>query len=319
MPYAQMRPRIWYDRQGRGEPLLLITGFGISAAVFESLIPLYSERFECITFDNRGSGRSAAPRRPTSIPELAADAARLMDTLDVESAHIYGVSMGGMIAQELALRFPERVRGLILGCTTPGGPRAARPSLGQLREVVADAAGELRTPHHSWRAAMLFSPEFRREEPERVRLLLEHFNRDRAPAHGLSAHWWASVFHDTTSRLGQIAAPTLVFHGEADAFAPVDNARLLARLIPDAELALIPGAGHAYALERPQQCFDRLVAWLEARSPIPAGTARRGPVAAAEPLTRALGLPIGMLRTGASLAGVLGDGIAARAAGPRRS
>src|SRR5207253_744247 len=123
---------------------------------------LYSERFDCITYDNRGSGRSGAPLRPTSIPELAADAAALMDAAEIPSAHVYGISMGGMIAQELALRFPDRVRGLILGCTSPGGPLAARPSLQALRRLAAPSAGELIDPR-GWLAALLFSPAFRRQ------------------------------------------------------------------------------------------------------------------------------------------------------------
>ena len=120
-----------HERRGGGEPLLLVTGFTISAAVFEPVLELYGGRIECITYDNRGSGRSGAPLRPTSMAELAADAAGLLRELGVESAHVCGLSMGGMIAQELAIRFPERVRGLVLGGTTPGGPRAARPALGE--------------------------------------------------------------------------------------------------------------------------------------------------------------------------------------------
>ena len=138
MPYALQRPRLHYERTGRGNPLLCITGFTISSAIYEPVLPLWSARFDCITYDNRGSGRSGAPLRTTSMAELAADAARLLDALDVPSAHVFGISMGGMIAQELALRFPERVRGLLLAGTTPGGPRAARPAV---RELAAAGAG----------------------------------------------------------------------------------------------------------------------------------------------------------------------------------
>ena len=121
-----------HERTGAGEPLLLISGFTISSAVFEPVLDLYAERFEVITYDNRGSGRSGAPLRPSSMAELAADAAGLLDALGVPGAHVCGLSMGGMIAQELAIRFPERVRGLILGGTTPGGPRAVLPTAGEL-------------------------------------------------------------------------------------------------------------------------------------------------------------------------------------------
>jgi len=272
-----------FERHGSGEPLLFITGFAISSAVFEPVLDSYAARFECILYDNRGG-------LATSMPELAADAARLLRSLGIESAHVYGVSMGGMIAQELALRFPERVRGLVLGGTTPGGPRAFRPAVTELA-----------------RGRWLFSPEFRREQPESVRELLRYFHVRPAV---LWAHWWATVYHDTVSRLGQIQAPTLVLHGGADAMSPVANARLLASKIPDAELVIFPGAGHAFALERPRESFEAVARFLD--RPIAAGRPRRGVTARAEPLTRALGLPIGAARTGASLAGLATDRVLRR-------
>jgi pimeloyl-ACP methyl ester carboxylesterase len=314
VPYALRRPRLFYDRRGDGEPLLLITGFTISSAVFDPVLPLYAERFECITYDNRGSGRSGSPLRPTSIPELAGDAARLLDAIGVESAHVYGLSMGGMVAQELAIRFPERVRGLVLGGTTPGGPRAILPATRELAALGAAMTGALREPGRPWLGAALFSPEFRREHPDEVRALLRFFARHRARPQGIAAHWWASVYHDTVSRLGRIQAPTLVLHGGRDAMAPLANARLLAARIPDAELAIVPRAGHAYLLERPQESLDLLTGWLDRRGPIAAGRPNTGLAARVEPVTRMFGLQTGALRTGRSLA-ALG---AARMTGRRR-
>jgi 3-oxoadipate enol-lactonase len=288
---------LYYERHGQGEPLLLITGFTISAAIFEPVLGLYTPRFECIVYDNRGAGRSGVPLWPTSMPELAADAAGLLDALGLESAHVYGVSMGGMVAQELAIRFPERVRGLVLAGTTPGGPRALRPNARELADL---ARGRSLT-------RLLFSPQFRRADPERVRMLMRGFGRHRATARGAWWQWWATVYHDTLSRLPDITAPTLVLHGEQDAMCPLGNARLLAARIPDAELVVIPGAGHAFALERPRASAAALTDWLDRRGPIPAGRPRAGLAARTEPLTRALGLPIGALRTGASLAGLAAD------------
>jgi pimeloyl-ACP methyl ester carboxylesterase len=301
MPYASDHPRIWYERRGAGEPLLFITGFTISSAVFEPVLELYERHFDCIWYDNRSSGRSGARGLLTSIPQFAGDAVRVLDALGVDSAHVYGLSMGGMIAQELAIRFPERVRGLVLGGTTPGGPRAVRPAVAELGALAGSAVGALQQPGRPWLGALVFSETFRREHPERVRELLAYFRRHRAGARGLLAHWWATVYHDTVSRLGRIQAPTLVLHGGEDAMSPLANARLLAARIPDAELVIVPGAGHAYMLERPEQSLELLAQWMRAHEPIAAGRPVTGVAAHMEPMTRALGLPVGMFRTGASL------------------
>jgi 3-oxoadipate enol-lactonase len=313
VPYALDRPRLWYERRGRGEPLLLITGFAISAAVFEPVLARYEDHFDCILYDNRGSGRSGSPRWPTSMPQLAADAVHLLDALGIDSAHIYGVSMGGMIAQELAIRFPQRTRGLVLGCTTPGGPRAIRPAIGEVVALLGDTTRAAREPGRPWLGAMLFSPEFRREQPDRVLELLEYFHRHRASLRGLAAHWWASVYHDTVSRLSRIQAPTLVIHGEHDAMAPMANARLLAERIPEAELAIVPRAGHAYALERPDESLALLLEWFATHEPIRPGRAPTGASARAEPISRVFGLPVGALRTGASLVGLAREARSRRA------
>jgi pimeloyl-ACP methyl ester carboxylesterase len=300
--------RLYYERHGTrgGEPLLLITGFTISSAVFEPVLERYA-RFDVVTYDNRGSGRSDSPLRMTSMPELAADAAGLLDKLGLGSAHAYGLSMGGMIAQELAIRFPERVRGLVLGGTTPGGPRAARPALLDLGRLAGGLAGGWSDRERAWLGRWVFSEEFRREQPVRAAELLRHFGRHRPGPRGAWSHWWATVYHDTVSRLGCIQAPTLVMHGERDAMAPIANARLLAERIPDAELAIVPGSGHAFMLERPDASLAILEDWLRRRGPIGPGRARTGASARMEALTRALGLPIGAARTGASLAGLVGD------------
>ena len=294
--------RLHFERSGRGEPLLWITGFTISSAVFAPILPLYDERFDDVVFDNRGAGRSGVPWTPTSIPELAADAAGLLDRLGIASTHVLGISMGGMVAQELALRFPERVRGLVLGGTTPGGPLATRPSLRELAALGGAMATAGRGPGRPWLAGALFSDRFRREHPERVRELLHGFAAHPPSRWGASAQFWATVYHDTVSRLGRVQAPTLVMHGAEDAFAPLANARLLAERIPDAELVVVPGAGHAYLLEEPEESFRLLTEWLDRREPIAPGRPRNGTAVRWEPVTRRLGLPIGAARTGASLA-----------------
>jgi pimeloyl-ACP methyl ester carboxylesterase len=294
--------RLHYERRGSGPPLLWITGFTISAEVFAPVLRLYERDYECIVYDNRGAGRTRARAGLTSMAQLAADAAGLLGRLGIDAAHVHGLSMGGMIAQELALRFPDRVRGLVLGGTSPGGPLAVRPTVRELAALGGVISAEGRRPGRPWLAGALFSEEFRRRHPDRVRELLRNFRVHRPGLDGVASHWWASVYHDTVSRLPQIQAPTLVIHGECDAFAPLANARMLAERIPDAELAIVPGAGHAYLLEQPEASARLLLGWLERRGDIPPGRARHDRAARWEPVTRRLGLPIGVARTGASLA-----------------
>jgi pimeloyl-ACP methyl ester carboxylesterase len=252
---------LYHERHGAGEPLLLITGWTISAAVFEPVLEQYASHFECITYDHRGSARSGGTP-PTSMGALADDAAELLTTLRIPRAHVYGVSMGGMVAQELALRHPERVRGLVLGGTTPGGPFA--PRLGPA-DLLAIARGGFE--ERGLRAPVLFSEEFRREHPGRVRELIRHFTANRSSAAAIGAQTLAAARFSTVSRLARLRAPTLVMHGERDRLVPLAASKLLAARIPDAELAVVPGAGHAYALEAPQESLELLLDWRERRLP----------------------------------------------------
>lgn len=150
-------------------------------------------------------------------------------------------------------------------------------------------------------AAALFSPEFRREHPERVEELLRYFFSHRAQQRGRLLHWWASVYHDTAGQLRRIDAPTLILHGGADRLVPPANAELLGRMIPDAEVAIVEGAGHAYLWEQPDQARARVEEWLDRRDPILAGPPLSGIAAYTEPVTRAAGLATGAFRTGRSL------------------
>lgn len=291
--------RLHVQREGSGEPLLWITGFAISSEIFSPVIDSYAAEFDCVRYDNRGAGRSPAPWRITSIPELAGDAVRLMDALGIDSAHVYGLSMGGMVAQEVAIRFPDRVRGLVLGCTTHGGPRAVLPSPRVAAALTARGApAELRA---QLVGRALFSEDFRRREPALVRRYLGLLNAHRTSARGAVSHLAASTYHDTRARLGRISAPTLVLHGDHDVLTPPANARLLADAVPDATLGMVHGAGHAYLLEQPQESHRLFLDWLRARSPVQAGRPLTGLAARSEPLTRHLGLQVGMLRTARSL------------------
>lgn len=290
------------EREGSGEPLLWITGFAISSEIFSPVIHTYATSYDCIRYDSRGAGRSPAPWRVTSIPELAGDAVRLLDALSLDSAHVYGLSMGGMVAQEMAIRFPDRVRGLVLGGTTHGGPRAVLPSPRIAAALTSRNAPTAVRAELVGRA--LFTEAFRTEQPELVRRYLGLLGRHRTSARGLVSHLTASTYHDTRARLDRIAAPTLVLHGGEDQLTPLVNAHLLAAAIPDATLGIVADAGHAYLLERPEESHRLFDSWLASRAPVVAGAPLSGLAARSEPLTRHLGLQVGVLRTARSLTSI---------------
>ena len=319
MPLTRSRPRLYFERHGAGEPILCLTGYGLSSAIFEPVLDLYTDELECILYDHRGAGRSAKPPWLTSMHELAADAVRLLDELGIGAAHLYGVSFGSMVAQEIAIRFPDRVLGLILGGSTCGGPRAVQPSPRALGGLGARMAAEAAsTRGYGLLAPALFSARFRREHPDRVRELLAPFYAHRPPLRGVNSHWWASVYHDTYSRLPRISAPTLVMHGELDAMSPPANATLLAERIPGAELAVLEGCGHAYPLEAPERSRRIVAEWMDRHRPFEPGAAPSSRSRRIEPILRPLGLHAGALRTGVSLL-ARGSGSWAGAVGGRRA
>ena len=127
MPFVENQgAKIYWDEEGEGAPLLMIMGLGAASALWWRTRPVLASRYRTLAFDNRGVGRSDVPPGPYSMVVMASDAAAVLDAADIERAHIFGLSMGGMIAQEFALQYPGRVLSLILGCTAPGGPNAVR-------------------------------------------------------------------------------------------------------------------------------------------------------------------------------------------------
>src|ERR1700689_4465912 len=131
--------KIYWDEQGQGSPLLLIMGLGYPAALWHRTRPILSQHFRTIALDNRGVGSSDVPPGPYSIATMASDATAILDAAGVPSAHVFGVSMGGMIAQEFALQYPERVQSLILGCTAARGPNAQRAGAAALEMLKASS------------------------------------------------------------------------------------------------------------------------------------------------------------------------------------
>lgn len=300
MSLTASRPRLFHEDRGTGEPLLLFTGFSISSAVFDPLADQYGRHFRCLTFDYRGTGRSERWVGLASMALLAADGLRLLDETGIASAHVYGVSMGGMVAQEFAIRFPDRVRALMLAATTPGGPLGARPGLREVADVTYRmGTGSLRH-QRPWLVPALFSPAFVDREPGRALALQRYFELHRAPTLTTAGQFLASVYQDRARQLHRIKAPTLVLHGEHDAISPLENARMLAAGIPDSELRVIPDAGHAFPLEAPEASLQAVLDWLAQRRDIAAGEPPSKRAAAVERAGRRFALLNGMVTTGGS-------------------
>src|SRR5579864_3235790 len=201
--------RIYWDEQGSGETLLMIMGLGWSSHACYRTRPLLSQRYRTIAFDNRGVGQSDAPPGPYSIPQMASDAAAVLAAAKVNAAHVFGVSMGGMIAQEFALQYPQRVRSLILGCTAAGGPHAVQAEPKVLEVLMRQGM----TPEEAKEAIIHFiydsgTPRERIDEDMAIRM------KWYPTAQGYVGQLQGIIGWEAYSRIAQITAPTMVIHGE---------------------------------------------------------------------------------------------------------
>jgi len=252
-----------YDLRGAGTPIVMIHGAQGDQTMFGGLASAFAGEFRVLTFDQRGSGLSEKPDVDYSIAMLADDTAALMDHVGISAAHIIGVSMGGAIAQEFALRHPAKARSLVLGCTTPGGSHAIVVGGGAF-----DAAYSTRTMSADERgralAEAVFTKGYLAQHPEVVPAMIAA-RRDRPIDSVALAHRMKAMFaHDTFARLGQIECPTLVITGRDDALIAWENSRLLAGQIAQAELVVIEPAGHCFWLERLAESVAAIARFLHA-------------------------------------------------------
>jgi pimeloyl-ACP methyl ester carboxylesterase len=301
------RPQLFFTDRGSGEPVLLITGWTISSAVFDPVAARYLPHVRVIAHDHRGTGRSATWLGPVSPALLAADAARVLDDCGVDSAHLVGLSMGAMVALELAIRMPHRVKSLALVGGGTGGLGTALPEAGRAARTVAAVIADSARHREPWPAAALFSDAFRAQHPAKVAEYVPAFGHHRAPPWAVGWQTLSVSCFARSASLHRVDAPTLVLHGGEDVMSPPANAELLARGIPGAELHVVPGAGHAVPLERPELTARLLLAWVarHAHTQPPPTTKRdalteRGPPPPG-PAPRPFSLPAGALRNARAL------------------
>jgi pimeloyl-ACP methyl ester carboxylesterase len=239
---------IYYEVHGEGPPLLLIMGLGANATAWWKQVPVFSERYRVIAFDNRGAGRSEKPVQPYTIAQMADDAAALMDALGVPSSHVFGMSLGGMIAQEYALRYPERVQSLVLGGTTPGGPRAVRAGA-EVLAFFATVGTMTREMAIERGMSLLYSDSFIEANREALLQRALELAALMAPPHALQRQLMAALSFNAFDRLGRIEAPSLVLSGTADKIVPHANSALLVQGIGGSRLVEFHGAGHGFLVE----------------------------------------------------------------------
>ena len=266
MPFTtRHRHRIHYTTYGEraSPPLLLVMGMGISSRGWGALPEKLARHFFVITFDNRGTGHSGTRLGFLKMHEMAGDAVAVLDAVgipprqgDVGGANVFGISMGGMIAQELALRHPERVRALALGATHASYLVSHKPSLSTLVDFMRVVArGPRNRPGVIGR--LLTTPAFVAANPDVVGAWF--LGSDHARPLAALTQLTAIIGHHTTRRLQQIRCPTLVLSGDHDRLVPVENAYELARLIPDAKLVILRGAGHVFPLEQEERTARALL------------------------------------------------------------
>ena len=268
MPFAKVSDiSIYYETYGSkaNSPLVLVMGLAATKLGWEiERVKRLAEKHYVIVFDNRGSGQSSMPDAPYSMALFAADTVGLMDALNIDQAHIFGISMGGMIVQHIALDYPDRVLSLIMGCTTPGGKRVI-PSTREVTRVLLKPKSGDRAKDARDRWPIMYTPTFIETQRE---LLEDRLNLKLAypeqPRYAFERQFGAILnSHNTFERLPELKMPVLIQVGLDDVLIPPGNAHLLAGQISQAKLIEYPNAGHGYFLETGFKATDDVLAFLD--------------------------------------------------------
>jgi len=264
MPKVQVNGiDLFYEIKGTGEPLLLIAGFMCDRTYWSLLMP-YLSQYQVIRFDNRGIGQSSVPDSPYSIQQMANDAAALLDILGITKAHVAGHSMGGQIAQALAITHPGKIQSLILLASLAKG----NERFNSIIKTWGDIAGKLDLElYEKIILPWIFTDNFY-AMPGMIDQLIEWaVNYPFAPTkQGLYHQSRAIVNHDTTDRLQDIKCPTLVLVGEQDILTPVKFSQQLSQGIPHAELVIIENSGHGFLIESPESIAQLLLKFLRSNT-----------------------------------------------------
>ncbi|QBD75727.1 alpha/beta fold hydrolase [Ktedonosporobacter rubrisoli] len=260
MPYATASDgiRLYYEEVGTGEPLLLVSGKGSDHTSWSIVRDDFAHSYHVIVYDHRGTGQSDKPSEPPyTISGLAQDAIAILDHLNIQRAHAYGVSMGGKICQCLGIEHAERIGALVLGCTTSGNAHGVPRS--------PEVSAMMASPSIDTQFELMLSPTWVAAHSELIASYVSQ--QSPLPAYVQNLHSQASEGYDSWDQLPTIKAPTLVIHGSEDRVVQAANAYLLADRIPNAELYIVQGGRHGYYLEFREEA-SRVVNEFLARHPL---------------------------------------------------
>jgi 3-oxoadipate enol-lactonase len=256
---------MYYEVHGAGAPLVLLAGLGYPAWQWHRMVPFLAQHCQVITPDNRGVGLSDKPAGPYTAALLAADTVGLLDALGIEQAVVMGHSMGGFVAQALALEYPGRVSKLILASTNFGGPRHV-PVTAAAMAVLTDVAGDPATRFKNG-LAVSTAPGFVEQQPEVVEMWMawRAANPINPAAYQAQIGIGLALLDEGAAfekQLPKITAPTLILSGAHDAVVPPANAELLAQQIPHSQIRILPAAGHFFPLEVPEEAAQLVVEFI---------------------------------------------------------
>ena len=254
--------RLYWEERGSGPPVLLIMGLSFTHEMWYRIVPALERSCRLILFDNRGVGESDVPGGRYSMSQLARDAVAVLDAAGIPAAHVLGASMGGMIAQELALRFPERVLSLLLACTSHGGVLARWPNFPRLRG--RGWCSRNRREQELSLVPMLYSST---TSADRIEEDIGVLCRSSLSYTGFFGQLSAILPWSSFLRLPRIQVPTMVIHGDRDRLVPPGNGRTVAARIPGAQFHLIEDAGHILTTDQPEACERLMLLFLEQMNP----------------------------------------------------
>ena len=257
--------QIYYEIHGSGRPLVLISGLGYGLWQWRRMLPGLAEHFQVIVYDNRGAGQTDKPAGPYSAPMMAADLAGLLDGLGVGKTAVLGHSMGGFIAQQLALDRPDLVSHLILAATNFGGPNHIPVTLEALTIMMDTTSDPLTRLQNG--VTIAAAPGFPEAQPELFQSIIDYRLTGPVSPEACQAQMGVGLGLATAGvayegKLGQTAVPSFILFGEHDKVVPVGNADLLAKELPNSQIIVLPGAGHIFPLETPGAANEAIIKFL---------------------------------------------------------